>query len=145
MTASFSPSPVKRFAVAHNVNDHRVQAVLARRKFIHGPVILLVMLAGRHQDRQLHQTPSDVGFERFAPCLVERDLRRPRARGRKLAAVKNCGHLRLRFDQGQAASRIRVDVIGRSEGQRQELLHLRGHLLIERGQSRGRPRVLSHQ
>ena len=38
-----------------------------------------------------------------------------------------------------------MNVVRRSERQRQELLPAWGHLLIDRGQPRGRRRVLAHQ
>ena len=138
--------PVHRLAATDAVDDRRFHAFLQRGDLVDTPLVLRVVFPGGHEARQCHHSPPHAGFQRRQTSTVTADVPGPGALGRKLAAVEiQACRLALAPDQGKAASGIRVNVVGRSKRQREELFPARRQVLIERGQSCGGAGIPGHQ
>ena len=110
------PQSRDRSAVADDVDDRGIEAVVDRDGLGEGPRVLHVVGARRHQDREVQQRPRDVGLQRRAAGAVAADLARPCAVGGERAAVEAGGRtrqLRGGGEQRQAAAGAGVDVVRR--------------------------------
>ena len=115
------------------------------QRLVHGPVVLRVVRAGRHQGGEQHEPAPDPRLERVPARAVAADDARPDPGGREHAAVE-LRHRRAaaRAPERQPAPRVGMDVVGMRERQGQRLPPPFGHPLVEPGErGRGR-RVAAH-
>ena len=135
----------QRPAMADDIDDLRTETGFPGCRLMDGPVVLRVVRARRHQNRELHDPASHSGFQRLQSGSVAADDRRTDPRGRQHAAIEH-RHRRpaLRAAQRQTASRIGVDVVRMGEGQREGLSPAGRHPLIEGGERGCGARIAAH-
>ena len=106
----------ERPAVAHDVDECRLQAVLGCAWLMEGPVVLRIVLPRGDENRESHESPALARLERREAGAMAVDVTWPRALRSEPAGIEiGLRRLVLASNQRKAASRIRVDVARRRE------------------------------